>query len=72
MKHPYDLDADDIAGAFLKKDSVRFYEIIDDNEDTDTLEMSSEVHVTRDSEGKVVSGSYSVRSNKDGKLKPLT
>ena len=69
LKHPYDLDADDITGAFLKKDSVRFYEIIDDNEDTDTLEMSSEVHVTRDSEGKVVSGSDNVRSNKGWKAK---
>ena len=69
LKHPYDLDADDIAGAFLKKDSVRFYEIIDDNEDPETLEMSSEVHVTRDSEGKVVSGSYNGRSNKGWKAK---
>ena len=31
LGHPYDLDADDIAGVFLKKDSVRFYEIVKNN-----------------------------------------
>ena len=63
------MDADDIAGAFLKKDSVRFYEIVKNNEYSQTLEICTEVHVSRDSDGKVVSGTYNVRANKQWKAK---
>lgn len=66
LKHPYDLDADDIAGAFTKKDSVRFYEI-DGNEDE--LVISSEVHVTRDRNGRIIAGTYNERTSKGWKPK---
>ena len=61
LKHPFDLDADDIVGAFRKKDSVRFYEV-DGSEDK--LIISSEVHVTRDRNGRIIAGTYNERTSK--------
>ena len=69
LKHPYDLDADDTPGAFTKKDSVRFYEVKINKEDR-TLALSSEVHVTRDDEGRVLSGSYNKRVQTTWKARP--
>ena len=66
LKHPFDLDADDIAGAFTKKDSVRFYEICGDE---DNLIISSEVHVTRDRNGCIIAGTFNKRTSKGWKPK---
>ena len=66
LKHPFDLDADDIAGALSKKDSVRFYEV---DGEIDNFTMSSEVHVIRDDRGDVVSGSFNERTSKGWKPK---
>ena len=43
LKHPYDVEADDTPGSFIKRDQVRFYQntISDDRE----LCLSTEVHV---------------------------
>ena len=65
LKHPFDLDAHDIAGAFSKKDSVRFYEV---DGEIDNFTVSSEVHVIRDESGEVVSGTYNERTSKRWKL----
>ena len=66
LKHPFDLDADDIAGAFSKKDSVRFYEV---DGEIDNFTMSSEVHVIHDDRGDVVSSSFNERTSKGWKPK---
>ena len=60
------MDADDIAGAFSKKDSVRFYEV---DGEIDNFNVSSEVHVIRDDRGDVVSGSFNERTSKGWKPK---
>ena len=59
LKHPFDLDADDFAGAFTKTYSVRFYEV-DGSEGK--LIISSEVHVTRN--GHIIAGAYNERTSK--------
>jgi hypothetical protein len=66
LKHPFDLDADDISGAFTKKDNVRFYEV-EGNEDK--LIISSEVHVTRDRNGRIIAGTYNKRTREGWKPK---
>lgn len=53
IKHPYDLDADNISGSFKKNDKIRFYEW--DFDDDDSL-IYSEVHVQKNASGKVISG----------------
>ena len=52
IKHPFDLDADQIGGAFIKNDKVRFYEQeFDDGGDL----TYNEVHIKKDSDEKVTS-----------------
>ena len=53
IKHPFDLQADNIGGAYRKSDMVRFYECTRNCDGTCSL--SSEVHVVKNN-GKVVSG----------------
>lgn len=65
LKHPYDLDADDNAGTFLKKDSYRFYEVLM-NEDGSVC-VSTEVHVNQKSKGEVISDVINRRSSSGGK-----
>ena len=48
----------------MKKDRVRFFEIF--NKDPEEFEISTEVHVSRDAQGNVVSGTYNVRTLRDG------
>ena len=54
VSHPNDLDADNIGGALRKNDKVRFYEI--KKQDDGKLSISSEVHLTRNVNGKVTGG----------------
>ena len=51
--HPFDLEADDIPGVYVKKEQTRFYEV---DEGNDELDVSSYIHVTKNADGKVVSG----------------
>ena len=60
-KHPFDLDADQIGGAFIKNDKVRFYECEFDDEGDLTY---NEVHIKKDSDGKVTSGYVNLRKGK--------
>lgn len=53
LSHPYDLEADDIAGVYVKKEQTRFYEV---DEGNDELDVSSYIHVTKNADGKVISG----------------
>lgn len=53
IKHPFDLQADNIGGAFLKKDQVRFYEA--EKDVNSEIKLSSEVHVEK-MDGKVIGG----------------
>ena len=48
----------------MKKDRVCFFEIF--NKDPEEFEISTEVHVSRDAQGNVVSGTYNVRTPRDG------
>ena len=66
LRHPYDMDADDTPGAFTRNDNVRFYQIKREN---GKLRKSSEVHVVKDKEGRVIDGSYNVRTGRDYALK---
>ena len=68
LRHPYDLEADDTPGAFIKRDQVRFYEAKSTAEGE--LVLSSEVRVTRNKKGQVVRGTYNRRKN--GVLKAKT
>ena len=53
IKHPSDLHADQIGGAFIKNEKVRFYE----REFVDKGDLTyNEVHIKKDSDGKVISG----------------
>ena len=61
IKHPFDLDADQIGGAFIKNDKVRFYECEFDDEGDLTY---NEVHIKKDSDGKVISGYVNLRKGK--------
>ena len=61
LRHPYDLDADDNAGTFLKKDSYRFYEVFMNGDGS--LCVSTEVHVNQNSNGEVISGVINRRSS---------
>ena len=59
LKHPYDLDADDTPGAFEKKENVRFY-VVRPCPDGG-FDISSEVHVVKDKDGRVTYGGYNIR-----------
>ena len=61
LRHPNDLDVDDNAETFLKKDSYRFYEVFM-NEDGSVC-LSTEVHVNQNSNGEVISGIINRRSS---------
>ena len=61
IKHPFDLHADQIGGAFIKNDKVRFYE----REFVDKGDLTyNEVHIKKDSDGKVISGYVNLRKGK--------
>ena len=61
IKHPFNLDADQIGGAFIKNDKVRFYEY----EFVDKGDLTyNEVHIKKDSDGKVISGYVNLRKGK--------
>ena len=62
LKHPFDLDADQIRGAFIKNDKVRFYECEFDDEGDLTY---NEVHVKKDICKKGRCGRKSGRYGKD-------
>ena len=59
VKNPKDLDADDTPGAYSKKEQTRFYQV-EENDDGE-MEISCEVHVTKNAKGNVVSGTYRER-----------
>ena len=61
IKHPFDLDAGQIGDAFIKNDKVRFYECERDGEQHLTY---NEVHIKKDSDGKVASGYVNFRKEK--------
>ena len=61
IKHPFDLDADQIGGAFIKNGKVRFYECEFNDEGDLTY---NEVHIKKDSDGKVTSGYVNLRKGK--------
>ena len=61
IKHPSDLHADQIGGAFIKNEKVRFYE----REFVDKGDLTyNEVHIKKDSDGKVISGYVNLRKGK--------
>ena len=61
LKYPYDVEADDTPGSFIKRDQVRFYQatISDDRE----LCLSTEVHVKKNNKGSIIGGMYNRREN---------
>ena len=59
VKNPKDLDADDTPGTYNKKEQTRFYQV-DENDDGE-MEISCEVHVSKNAKGNVVSGTYRER-----------
>ena len=61
LKHPYDVEADDTPGSFIKRDQVRFYQVTisDDGE----LCLSTEVHVKKNNKGSIIGGTYNRREN---------
>ena len=61
MKHPFDLDTDQIGSAFTKNDKVRYYEYEFDDEGELTY---NEVHIKKDSDGKVTSEYVNLRKGK--------
>ena len=63
LQYPYDLDADDTAGSFTKKDSVRFYGVTI-SEDDNTFDMTTEAHVVKDSHGRIVSATTKTRTSR--------
>ena len=63
LQHPYDLDADDTAGSFTKKDSVRFYGVTV-SEDDNAFDMTTEAHVVKDSHGRIVSATTKTRTSR--------
>ena len=60
LRHPYDLEADDIGGAYIKNDQVRFYQV--KNKDGE-LDISTEVRVTKNTKGDVTGGTYNRRKD---------
>ena len=58
LQHPFDLEADDVAGSYLKKEQSRYYEVTDDDND---VAISSTVHVLKDADGKVIKGTINER-----------
>ena len=63
VKNPKDLDADDTPEAYSKKEQTRFYQV-EENDDGE-IEISCEVHVTKNMQGNVVSGTYRERVGKE-------
>ena len=59
VKNPKDLDAHDTPGAYSKKEQTRFYQV-EENDDGE-MEISCEVHVSKNAKGNVVSGTYRER-----------
>ena len=58
LQHPFDLEADDVAGSYLKKEQTRYYEVTDDD---NGVAISSTVHVLKDADGKVIKGTINER-----------
>ena len=56
LKHPFDLQADNIGGTFTRKDHVRLYEAV--RNDSEEISLSLEVHVEKEN-GKVIGGTIS-------------
>ena len=65
LKHPFDLESDDVSGAYEKKEQTRFYEV-DPIENETNFRLSCNLHVRRNEEGDVVSGYHNFR---EGSLK---
>lgn len=63
IRHPYDLDADDNTGKFVKKENARFYEITDHG---DHIDISHEVTTIKNDNGRVISGKFKERCPKTG------
>ena len=59
IRHPYDLDSDDIPGIFEKHDQVRFYEAGWNKKNE--LHVSSQVHPIKGNDGQVIDGNYKQR-----------
>ena len=53
VKHPFDLQADNIGLTFTRKDQVPFYKAV--RNDSEEISLSSEVHVEKEN-GKVIGG----------------
>lgn len=58
IKHPYDLEADDLPGTFLKKEQTRFYEV---READGSFDISCHIHVSKDANGRVIGGTFNER-----------
>ena len=58
IKHPYDLEADDLPGTFLKKEQTRFYEV---QEADGSFDISCHIHVSKDATGQVIGGTFNER-----------
>ena len=45
LQHPFDLETDDVAGSYLKKEQTQYYEVTDDD---NGVAISSTVHVLKE------------------------
>ena len=61
IKHLFDLDANQIGGVFTKNKKTRYYEYEFDDEGDLTY---NEVHIKKDSDGKVTFGNVNLRKEK--------
>ena len=59
LKHPFDLEADDVAGTFIKKEQTRFFEVLEN--DDGSLDISANLHTLQDANGRVTAGTINER-----------
>ena len=56
--HPHDLESDDSLGASIKKESVRFYEVLDES---NMIKISSKIRPENSSNGRIIRGTSNIR-----------
>ena len=56
--HPHDLESDDSLGASIKKEFVRFYEVLDES---NMIKISSEIRPENSSNGRIIRGTSNIR-----------
>ena len=59
IAHPFDLDADDSLGSSIKKEFVRFYEVIFTN-DNSAIMISKKIKTEKSNQGGIIGGSVNV------------